>query len=532
MVDQPPGGDAYAGGPGPSSVDLARRAGLLPGRLGWKGSLLLALAIGPTAVCAVILIVILGVSIGADGLIIGSVAAVLPVPVLVPCFLWLDRYGPEPIPGLVFCFLWGAFVATLASLGVNTGAAALIERWGGREELVAIFVAPFIEEITKALGPLLLLVVLRIRRRRAFAGITDGIVYCGLSAIGFAMVENILYLGGYGYASNADQYGPASGAQAVIALFIGRILLTGFAHPLFTAMTGIGLGLAARASDWWMRVLAPVGGLLLAMILHGAWNTMATLTQTTGEPLIFLYGYFAVMVPIFLGMVGLAIWLRGWEGRLTERMLPHYVRAGWLSPPEVAALGTLGRRHAARVWARRVAGEPGRRAMRGFQFAATQLALLRDGLARGLHRSPVRLAQVANDERLLLDAISEYRCEFVGRDPLAPPARWDGERYAVDFPDGVRRTVEQPADPVVPIPMVFVPAAPPPPFAAPPPGYGYGPPPGYGYGPRPGYGALPPPYPPQPYPPHSNPPQPYPPPYAPPAGHGAPAPTGWERPYP
>ncbi len=83
-------------------------------------------------------------------------------------------------------------------------------------------------------------------------------------------------------------------------------------------------------------------------------------------------------------MVGLAIWLRGWEGRLTERTLPDYVRAGWLTPPEVAALGSLGRRHSARRWARRVAGDDGRKAMRDFQFAATRLALLRDGMLRGL----------------------------------------------------------------------------------------------------------------------------------------------------
>ena len=81
-------------------------------------------------------------------------------------------------------------------------------------------------------------------------------------------------------------------------------------------------------------------------------------------------------------MVGLAVWLRGWEGRLTERRLPDYVQAGWLSPPEVAALGSLGRRHSARRWAHRVAGDAGLAAMRNFQFSATRLALLRDGQLR------------------------------------------------------------------------------------------------------------------------------------------------------
>src|SRR5947209_10672528 len=32
-----------------------------------------------------------------QALLIGLAAAILPVPVLVSCFLWLDRYEPEPV---------------------------------------------------------------------------------------------------------------------------------------------------------------------------------------------------------------------------------------------------------------------------------------------------------------------------------------------------------------------------------------------------------------------------------------------------
>jgi len=411
------------------------------------------------AVCAIAMLGFLGYNIGVTALIIGLVAAILPVPALVACFLWLDRYEPEPAKYLVFCFAWGAFPSTLTALGVNTGAAVLFERWGIPDALVAVLVAPFIEELSKALGPFLLLW----RRRREWSGITDGIVYCGLSAIGFAMVENILYLGGHGYASGADQYGPATGAQMVFALFIGRILLFGFAHPLFTSMTGVGLGIAARTGDRHIRWIAPLAGLLLAMILHGSWNLIPTLAQATGENLILLYGFIGVMVPVFFGMVGFAVWLRSWEGRLTERTLPEYVRAGWLSPPEVAALGSLGRRHSARRWARRVAGETGLKAMRGYQFAATRLALLRDGMRRGLYRDPSEAGRALAEERQLLEAIAGYRQVFAGRDPQAPAARWDGTHYSVTFPDGVARTLDAPDEPVVPVPVVLAPPPPPPP---------------------------------------------------------------------
>ncbi|HEU4347492.1 MAG TPA: PrsW family glutamic-type intramembrane protease [Actinoplanes sp.] len=437
----------------PSSASPAPASPVIERKTGWRRWLPLALVIGFIAACAIVMLLILGFSNGVAGLFVGLVAAFLPVPVLVSAFLWLDRYEPEPTRYLVFCFAWGSSVATLIALGVNTGGAWLFDRWGLPEALVAVLVAPFIEELMKALGPILLLW----KRQREWSGITDGIVYCGLSALGFAMVENVLYLGGHGYAAGADQYGPATGIRNVFLIFIVRILFTGFAHPLFTSMTGVGLGLASRSGDRRVKWLAPIAGLLLAMILHGAFNLLPTLSVATGEPLIMLYGYLGFMVPFFFLTLGFAIALRGWEGRLSERILPNYVRAGWFAPPEVAALSSLGRRHSARRWARRVGGDAGLKAMRSFQSAATRLAVLRDGMQRGLDRNAEDRRRSAEEEYRLLNSIARYRSVFAGRDPQMPPAFWDGSNYRIAFPDGVTRTVPAPAEPVVPLPVRMVP---------------------------------------------------------------------------
>ena len=492
MADVTPGGPPDRPAQ-PSSVSLPNAD-----RTGRRRWLPLAGVIGFILACAVAMLLILGFSNGIVGLAIGLVAAVLPVPLLVGCFLWLDRYEPEPSRYLIFCFAWGSSVATLVALGVNTGGGWLFDRLGLPEALVAVLVAPFIEETMKALGPFFLLW----RRRREWSGITDGIVYCGLSAIGFAMVENVLYLGGRGYAAGADEYGPATGIRNVFLIFIIRILLTGFAHPLFTSMAGVGLGVASRSGDRRVRWLAPIAGLLLAMILHGAFNLLPTLSVATQEPLIMLYGYLGFMVPFFFLTVGFAIALRGWEGRLSERMLSHYVHTGWLSPPEVASLSSLGRRYSARRWAKRVAGDPGFKAMRSFQLAATQLALLRDGMQRGLDRRPRDRQRSAEEEYRLLTAIGGYRSVFAGRDPQMPQTFWDGTRYQITFPDGVTRTVSAPDEPVVPLPVRM----PPPamawsgdssygasPYGAPRGPWGHGPqspPPGY-YGRPPAGGHLP-----------------------------------------
>lgn len=445
----------------------------VPGRRGWPRWLPIAAVITLIALAAVGMLAYLGYNIGAAGLAIGLTAAILPVPLLVSSFIWLDRYEPEPTRYLIFCFSWGAAVATAVALAVNTGFAELFDWLGLPDALVAVLVAPFIEESMKVLGPLLLLW----RRRGEWSGITDGIVYCGLSALGFAMVENVLYLGGHGYAAGADEYGPATGLQNLFLIFIVRILLTGFAHPLFTSMAGIGLGIAARSGDRTVRRLAPIGGLVLAMMLHGIFNLLPTLVGATGQTLIMLYGYLGFMVPLFFAVVGLAIALRSWEGRLTERVLYQYAETGWFAPSEVAALGTLGRRHAAREWARRVAGPAGHRAMRDFQFAATRLALLRDGLRRGLPRTPPELQRAVDEERELLLAITGYRSAFAGRDPQTPPAWWDGQNYRIAFPDGVVRTVAPPPEPVMPVPVRLPPPMPPMYYGSPPPPFAPMPPP-------------------------------------------------------
>ncbi len=407
----------------------------------WRRWLLMIGASGVVGLAALAMLIILGFNLSPLGLGVGLAAAILPVPVLIACYLWLDRYEPEPTHYLVFVFGWGAAVATLISYLVNSKVAT--DWLNLPEALVGVLVAPFIEELTKALGPLMILWF----RRDRISGITDGLVYCGLSGVGFAMVENVLYLGGHGFMSGYEQYGPASGAALVFGMFIARIFMSGFAHPLFTSMTGIGIGLAARSPSMAVRILAPVPGLILAMMLHGAWNLMAILSAEV-SPYIFLYGYIAVMVPVFLIVVGVALWVRAREGRLALTVLPPYVQAGWFTPPELHSLGTLSRRHAARVWAKRVAGDPGRKAMRDFQFAATKLALVRDDINRGLqtHKS--------HDEELeLLHQMAQARQVYAGRDPQMPKTVWDGHAYEIVFPDNVTRRVAAPPEPVVPLPV-------------------------------------------------------------------------------
>lgn len=366
---------------------------------------LTTIAIGAIALGGLLMLLILGEALGVWALILAAVVALLPLPVLIPCFVWLDRYEPEPWHYLAFAFAWGACVATAAAYFVNTLGDAVIRSFVGNDSaLAAVLVAPPVEETFKAL-PLFLLLVLTYFGRRHINGVVDGIVYAGLSAVGFAFTENILYFGAQ-YVKAASEGTSGDGLVALFWIFVLRGVFSPFAHPLFTCLTGIGVGLAVRSRNTAMRVLAPLGGLTLAIVLHGTWNLLASSKQLS----VIATGYLVIMLPAFIAMVAVAVWVRSHEAKVVGNVLPAYVQTGWLTPQEVASLATMSNRRHARSWARQVAGPLGAKAMEDYQFAATKLAMLRDGLIRGLTRPG---QDYAEEERALLNRIAVRRQQFL-----------------------------------------------------------------------------------------------------------------------
>lgn len=336
---------------------------------------------------------------GVVGFLIGLSLALLPLPVVLGALRWLDRYEPEPPRLVLFMVGWGATVAALLALVVNSASSMAIARVSGDADglaTTAVLVAPWVEEGGKGLALLLVLWF----RRGEIDGLVDGLVLAGLVGLGFAFTENILYFGRAFL--DGGELGVTGSVFAVGITFFLRGVLSPFAHPLFTAMTGIGVALAAGSRSPGIRWAAPVGGYLAAVILHGLWN-WASLSGLAG----FLSGYVGIMVPVFALTVWTATWSRRREGAVLERFLPTYVAAGWLSPADLPMLASTARRRQAESWARRTRGPTGARAVRAFALAATELAFLRHRLARGQtvadfsRRERELLAQVAAARRLM-----------------------------------------------------------------------------------------------------------------------------------
>lgn len=299
---------------------------------------------------------------GITGFVIGFIASLIPLSAVLLTVRLIDRWEPEPKRLLWFAFTWGAAVSIAGTLLIQPVFALAAPTTS--EEAFTYFMAtvqaPIVEEFTKSLG----LLVLILAARKYFDGPVDGVVFAFTIAAGFAFTENILYFGRE-IASSTDP------GTDFVRIFILRGVMSPFAHAVFTGTTGLIMGFAARRWHPGYAVLAFFIGLLPAMFLHNRWNSM-------GQD--FLVEYFVVQVPIFLiAAVGIIL-LRIAEGKLTRQRLLEYARAGWFTPAEVEMLGTSrGRRQALRwAWTR------GRTAqMRAFIKGATALAFTRQRILSG-----------------------------------------------------------------------------------------------------------------------------------------------------
>ncbi|URM90792.1 PrsW family intramembrane metalloprotease [Streptomyces sp. MRC013] len=330
------------------------------------------------ALCALVILALVREQTGTTGFLVGLGLALLPVPLLAAAFRWLDGVDPGPWRNLLFAFAWGAFAAALVAILANTFAT----RWiavatadpAAADTLGATVVAPVVEESAKATAILLIFLF----RRREFTGLVDGVVVAGFTATGFAFTENILYLGS---AFGEDQEFGTSGFESVTAVtFFVRIVMSPFAHPLFTVFTGIGFGVAAATARRRvvLRTSLPLLGLFLAMGVHALWNG-----STAFGPWGFILVYGAFMLPALGLLTWLVVWTRQRELRTVCGELPAYAAAGWLSADEPLALSSMRARSLARSYAARAFGPAAARSVGEYEAFATSLAFLRHRARRG-----------------------------------------------------------------------------------------------------------------------------------------------------
>lgn len=341
---------------------------------------------------ALVVTAYLRAAFGVQALLLGTLVALLPLTVVIPTFVWLDRLEAEPTRYLLAAFAWGALVAVIIAGTLNTSAILVLRQSvsaDGATVVTAVLVAPFVEEAAKGMGVLLFWWL----ARREFDGLVDGMVYAGVVAAGFAFTENIQY-----FAISLIE----GGAEQASATFFVRGILSPFAHVMFTSVTGYALGLAARRGASASAALRTgLVGFVGAVALHAFWNGSAVFGDFFGL-------YLSVQVPLFIAFIAGVLLLRGEEARITSARLGDYAAAGWFTREEVQMLATPPGRRAALAWARTL---PGNRVpiMKAFIRDATRLAAARQRAITG--RDP----GAADAERELLARTAHARAALFAR---------------------------------------------------------------------------------------------------------------------
>ncbi len=202
-------------------------------------------------------------------------AVLMSLPVFVPVIFWAwyhwhkDRHLPEPLSHLVLAFGLGLVAAAISRglymalepLGLRYDAFALADsNLPGLFWYALLAIGP-IEEIAKLLP--FVLVVLRFRE---FDEPLDGIIYASFIALGYAAVENLIYL----------SY--LTPLEALARGFAGPVV-----HILFASIWGYTIGCAflERRPIW----PAAAKGFVIAASIHGLYDFVVLQNALSALPI-------------------------------------------------------------------------------------------------------------------------------------------------------------------------------------------------------------------------------------------------------
>ncbi len=285
-----------------------------------------AIAVIIYAVLGLLSSLIIASEVGLVTAIVATVIAFIPPMIYILPLIFLDRYDPEPPWLIASAFAWGGIVATFFSIIINTTIGEIAGGVTGSPiiaQLVGVVIsAPIVEELFKGIGVVLIFLIFW----REFDDILDGIVYGGVVGLGFATVENILYYG----------RGVNTGTKMVLTLLLVRGIMSPFIHSIFTAMTGIGCGIARESHNKLVRFIMPILGYLVAVSLHMGWNGgISVLASILFGENGFYYAYLILAVPFFLAFVGFCAYIMRRQNRILREALAIDVAQGLITDEQM-----------------------------------------------------------------------------------------------------------------------------------------------------------------------------------------------------
>ncbi len=216
---------------------------------------------------------------------------------ILPSLTWLAYYlqkdqHPESKKMILKIFLWGAFI-TLPVFFIQIGLSSLLDKIDFSPIAASLIywflVISFTEEIFKYL-----VVKIKVITHYEFDEPLDAMLYMVIVALGFAAVENILYL-----IAPADNLSFNDVLNKTMIVSFIRFIGATFLHTLCSAVAGYFLALSI--CDIKKRVVYIVAGLFLAVALHGAYDFSIMTLEGSAKIIIPIGILIALAVFVFAG---------------------------------------------------------------------------------------------------------------------------------------------------------------------------------------------------------------------------------------
>jgi len=202
------------------------------------------------------------------------------LPVLLWLWFWLkeDAHHPEPRALIMISFIAGMAVVAIAiplerlMLQYIENQATILAVWATIEELLKFFVIAAI--------------ALRVR---AYDEPTDALMYMITGALGFAALENTLFL-----------IAPFSGGNFADGALTGNLRYVGASllHVAASGAVGIAIGLSYYSSTA-VKVLSTLVGLCTAIALHTLFNIFIMGQGGENMFIVFLHLWIAIVIVVY-----------------------------------------------------------------------------------------------------------------------------------------------------------------------------------------------------------------------------------------
>ncbi|XVH30447.1 PrsW family intramembrane metalloprotease [Haloferacaceae archaeon DSL9] len=249
-----------------------------------------------------------------------TLLSVIPALALTAYVYYSDVATSEPLTLLVVTFLLAVLTATFAAI-VNSELLTLFEPFGfvGMILFYYLVVGPGEE------GVKLLAVRLYAYNDARFDAVIDGAVYGAVAGLGFATIENALYIvEGIGVESLGAGFGTIDAGGEITAVRA----LAGPGHVIYSAFAGYYLGLAKFNPE--NRGPIIIKGLLIAAFIHATYNSTvgigsALISTLVGVPALWA---FVLYVILFDGLFGFILLRKLWRYRETYHDVRSEIDAG------------------------------------------------------------------------------------------------------------------------------------------------------------------------------------------------------------